>query len=1037
MALVAQLPKPWLQFPIRWVLILPCVVQLTVAVGYTAWFSIRQGQRNAENLVAELAQEITNNVGEHIKTFAEKPFLVLGVNEAVLSQGLLKPRDFQGLQAFFWQQIQLDPFLNTLYLGSQSGDFLLVQASPAAILHKRDPSTSNLRQIWRVDEKGIPTELIKTDNFDPRQRPWYQAAVRAGTATWSPIYVYAAEPVLGITAVLPVWDRSGDLQGVLGIDLTLGQISEFLRRLRIGESGQAFIVERSSDLVATSTEEVPFIRTPGGQERLPAAQSSDPLIRAATQAIYQQWNGFLDITSQKMGLIQTAQGERFFIQVAPLKNDRDLDWLLVVAIPETDFAQEIQAIKKPILFSSLIILSISVIVGVIVYQWISQPIQSLTEKSRLLAAGELKDVNSEGWIQELNVLAQAFNQMSLATTGSLQELQQINERIEQQILERTEALCQNEEKFRSLFEFAPLSIVLLSPQFPPQLLQANLTALDLMGISEKDLSQLCWENNSFLECLGINEQSWYKILDESRLFVDYETVYPRSDGSSINLQVRNFAIRDRQGSPNLVVSFAEDITERKRVEASLKKSEQLFRGIFENAPLGIVIMEFSDTPTPRYMFVNSLACRESGYSLEEIRQLESKDHILEADFQKSQALWQSLISGERDQYTYERRFRCKDRSLIWVRFHVFTVRAQEGNPDFIVSFSENISERKLAEEQLARLAAIVEFSVDAIFSTDLQGVVTSWNRGAEHLYGYSAAEAIGIPIQSLILGEELNLDPAHVEDARETVHRNRLGESLEIFLSVSPICNPQGEWIGLSWIARDIREKRELERMKREFVSIVSHELRTPLTAIHGSLTALNTGKLGSLTPAGERLLQIAEQSTTRLIKLINDILDLERLESGKVSLNLQICPIQEILFRSIETVQMVAEQDNIQIHFEAQPHLQVQGDPDLLIQVFTNLLSNAIKFSPKLGKIWLYTNQEGEQVHIRIQDQGRGIPQEKLEQIFERFQQVDASDARKKGGSGLGLAICRLIVQQHDGRIWAESESGKGSTFHILFPLF
>ncbi|MFQ3613050.1 MAG: ATP-binding protein, partial [Cyanobacteriota bacterium] len=292
------------------------------------------------------------------------------------------------------------------------------------------------------------------------------------------------------------------------------------------------------------------------------------------------------------------------------------------------------------------------------------------------------------------------------------------------------------------------------------------------------------------------------------------------------------------------------------------------------------------------------------------------------------------------------------------------------------------------------------------------------------------------PIQSLILGEELNLDPAHVEDARETVHRNQLGERLEVFLSVSPICNSQGDWIGLSWIARDIREKRELERMKREFVSMVSHELRTPLTAIHGSLTALNTGKLGSLTPAGERLLQIAEQSTTRLIKLINDILDLERLESGKVSLNLQICPIEEVLSRSIETVQMVAEQDNIQIEFEAQPSLQVQGDPDLLIQVFTNLLSNAIKFSPKSGKIWLYTNQEGEQVHIRVQDQGRGIPVDKLEHIFERFQQVDASDARKKGGSGLGLAICRLIVQQHGGRIWAESEPEKGSIFHVCLPL-
>jgi PAS domain S-box-containing protein len=1026
--------KPWLGIPIRWLLVMPFVVHLTVAVGYTAWFSIRQGQRNAENLVADLAQEITNSVSEHVVSFAEKPFLILGVNEAAFKQGLLDPQDLEQLRVFFWQQVKLNPFLNTLYFGGSNGDFLLVQAPPLSILHRRDLSTNSLRQIWRVNENGIPTELIKTDNFDPRQRPWYQAALQAEAPTWSPIYVYAAEPVLGITATLPLRDETGSWQGVLGIDLTLAQISEFLKSLQVGDSGQSFIVERSGELVATSTEEVPFLRTPGGQERLFASQSGDPLVRAAAQIIEEKWSGFANVNSPRGEIVNIAGGERFFLQTTSIENNRNLDWVLVVAIPEKDFAQAIQAVRQPIFAFSLLSLGISVSIGLIIYHWISLPIRSLTAKARLLAEQQQDQPLPKGWIRELNTLAHAFNEMSLTVRGSLGELQQVNQDIEQQVRERTEALRASEAEFRELFENAPIGIVFLSPELPPRFLQANTAALNLIGVSEEDLKSLRWEDYHLPEHLTDTQENWKKLIEGSAQVIDYEKSYRHRDGSLIDVRVRNFALREAQGSLKLVVSFSEDITERKKFELSLRESEQRFRGIFENSPLGIVIMSYEEKP--RYLFANPYVCRESGYTLEEIQQLKQEDHILEPDLETARSLWRSLLAGERESYSYGRQFRRKDGSLIWARLYVFTVRNEQGDPAFVVSFSENISERKKIEEQLAHLAAIVESSVDAIFSTDLQGYVTSWNPGAERLYGYSTAEALGRPIASLVVDETSVPDAEQFEDARETLHRNKLGQPLEVFLSTSVILNSKGEPTGLSWIARDIREKRELERMKREFVSVVSHELRTPLTAIHGSLTALATGKMGSLSPSGERLIQIAERSTTRLIKLINDILDLERLSSGKGSFDAQLCNIGDILSRTIDTVQMMAEKVDIRIHLDIQSDLQTKGDPDLLIQVFTNLLSNAIKFSPNSGQIWLTATQQGQQVHIRVQDQGRGIPAEKLEHIFERFQQVDASDSRQKGGSGLGLAICRSIVQQHGGRIWAESQLENGSIFHVCLPL-
>ncbi|HEY9297981.1 MAG TPA: ATP-binding protein, partial [Phormidium sp.] len=225
-----------------------------------------------------------------------------------------------------------------------------------------------------------------------------------------------------------------------------------------------------------------------------------------------------------------------------------------------------------------------------------------------------------------------------------------------------------------------------------------------------------------------------------------------------------------------------------------------------------------------------------------------------------------------------------------------------------------------------------------------------------------------------------------------------------------------------------------------EFISLVSHELRTPLTSLMGSLDILCAGKLGTLTPQGQNVLRIAITNTERLIRLINDILDLERMKSGKIAMQMVKCDAAKILNQAVESMQTLADQ--AQIKLIAQPlNVEMWADPDRLLQTFTNLLSNAIKFSESGSNVWINTelkkseNSHPDLILFTVKDQGRGIPADKLHLIFERFQQVDASDSRKKGGTGLGLAICRHIVEQHEGKIWAESLLGEGSTFHILLP--
>lgn len=240
-----------------------------------------------------------------------------------------------------------------------------------------------------------------------------------------------------------------------------------------------------------------------------------------------------------------------------------------------------------------------------------------------------------------------------------------------------------------------------------------------------------------------------------------------------------------------------------------------------------------------------------------------------------------------------------------------------------------------------------------------------------------------------------------------------------------------------------LTQRSELDTLKDEFISTVSHELRTPLTSIRGALGLLSSGVIGDVDAKARNLLRIAVTNTDRLIRLINDILDLERMESGRALLQIRRCSLRELAQQAIETMGAMA--DSAAVHLELAPFpaslgnspedLFFDGDSDRILQVLTNLLSNAIKFSPSASTVRVYTEATSDSILFKISDEGRGIPTDKLDTIFDRFQQVEPSDARQKGGTGLGLAICRSIVQQHSGSIWAQRNLGPGTTLYVMLP--
>jgi PAS domain S-box-containing protein len=235
-------------------------------------------------------------------------------------------------------------------------------------------------------------------------------------------------------------------------------------------------------------------------------------------------------------------------------------------------------------------------------------------------------------------------------------------------------------------------------------------------------------------------------------------------------------------------------------------------------------------------------------------------------------------------------------------------------------------------------------------------------------------------------------------------------------------------------IGEDITERQKIERIKDEFIGIVSHELRTPLTAIQMSLGLIKTGVYDQKPEKARRMIEIALLDTNRLVNLVNDILDLERLDSGRAVFEKTLCQAADLIQQAIDGIQAIATQQQISL-IVTPTDVKVWAAADAIVQTLTNLLSNAIKFSPPQSAIHLSASSQIDGVQFQVSDRGRGIPTEKLELIFGRFQQVDGSDSREKGGTGLGLAICRSIIERHGGKIWVESSLGAGSTFFFTLP--
>ena len=327
---------------------------------------------------------------------------------------------------------------------------------------------------------------------------------------------------------------------------------------------------------------------------------------------------------------------------------------------------------------------------------------------------------------------------------------------------------------------------------------------------------------------------------------------------------------------------------------------------------------------------------------------------------------------------------------------------------------------------------------------DTAGRIVRFNRACEEISGYTFAELAGRAFpEELFPPEERQtaidllqqVRYGTLREARELHWLSREGLRRCIAWNTTTLTDGLGEINFIVMSGVDVTERRRLDRMKDEFISTVSHELRTPLTSLRAALGLIGGGALDHRPETSARMMDVALGNCDRLVRLVNDILDFERIGAGRLPMEFQEADAREILERAINLHEPTAQKARIALRVEAAP-LTLWVDQDRILQTLGNLIGNAIKFSPEGSEVLLRARPlHGTEAILSVEDEGRGIPPEKLDVIFERFQQVDASDSRSMGGAGLGLAICRNIVRQHGGRIWAESVVGQGSAFHFTVP--
>ena len=681
--------QPFRKLRLRTTLVVPFILQIITAVGLVGFIAYRSGQRAVNDVASQLRTELTQRITEKLDSYTAAPKTINRLNAAAFAQGDLDVSNPRG-EYHFWEQMQIYPTLSYVYCGDEAGSFfgasrVFEQGDSTVLLHYSNTSTGFIRQDFGFDEGGNRSAQLGTLDrpFDPRTRPWYEAAKETQQEVWSDVYIAFATGFPTITASLPVYDRQDNtLVGVCATDFFLPrEVNQFLKNLQIGKTGTAFIMERSGQLVATSTEE-PMIQGTGEEsDRLFATDSANSTIRATAENLTRRYGDFNEIQSVQQ-LDFRLNGAQQYVQVVPFQ-DNDLDWLVVLTIPESDFMEQIHASRRNALGLILAALVGAIVLGLFTSRWVTRPLLRVSEASNQLAQGDLNQQVEPSPILEVDTLAGSFNRMSGQLKSSF------------------DALRQSEATNRAIVSAIPDLMIRA---------KGDGTYLDIVG---SDRLRGVHGVQKFSPGKTVHESLPPDLADlrmhhvQQALTTGELQVYEQQ--ISIDGQTQVEEVRILVLGVDEVLIIVRDITARKRAEESLRIAEENYRSIFENALEGI----FQSSPSGEFIRANPALARMYGYDspAEMMENITNIGEQLYVDPEK-RAEFRELLEQQNAVKNFEYRCYCKDGSIIWVEIDARAVKDNTGNVLYYEGIVQDINDRKRREAELKKHLEDLQIEID-------------------------------------------------------------------------------------------------------------------------------------------------------------------------------------------------------------------------------------------------------------------------------------------------------------------------------------
>ena len=580
------------KIPLILALSAPFIALTVLAVGWVGYLSFRNGQKAVNDVAYQLRNDITQRIYDHLHTFLDTPHHINLVNAGTLQQGLIDANDPAALERHFWRQVRMFKSISSIYFGNTQGGLVNSGREGAAdsqYVIVTDGFTSGPFKKYATDRLGNRTDLLVTvPDFDARTRQWYAGAVAKGKAVWSPVYILFTGHDMAIAASRPVYNDEQKLLGVVSSDIFLSHISLFLQNLSIGETGRAFIIERSGLQIASSAAEKPFTE-PGGaepQRRLHASESAIPMIRYAAEALNERPGGYHNITDAQHIEFE-INGQLQVLQALPVTDEYGLDWLIVVIIPQADFMNQIKANNRVTALFIVLTLVIAIIISIFTARMITLPIGQLQDSSRILAKEKwTQAIRDDSRLGEISALTRSFNQMA-------GQLQQMLDDLNHEIAERKHAereLLASEEKYRIMVENQTDLIVKFDIEG-----QLLFVSPSYCKTFEKPREELI--GTSFMPL--IHED------DRKHVVKAIENVYKPPYTAYVEERVMtkdgwcwqswmNTGVLDDEGQVAYIIAVGRDITVRKRIEKTLIESEAKYRELFDNMSSGVAVYEVKD-----------------------------------------------------------------------------------------------------------------------------------------------------------------------------------------------------------------------------------------------------------------------------------------------------------------------------------------------------------------------------------------------------------------------------------------------------------